>query len=335
VLFAVTPSLAFNEMGKYLKIVLVTYLVVQLVRTPTHLRQMMYVVFWGAVGTVLLGAVLLLMGVSTANITYVGGDDTNIYMLRFTGAHPNANIAAALMCSALPLGIFAFKTARRSFKVLYVIGIVTLIVAIFATFSRSVMFPFAVVTAAVLVREARSRRVYLSMVVLLVLGILLAPDYYWERVLGLRDAFETTTLDWSVYTRLLALQTAWEMFLNHPITGVGIGNFWDAAAYNLFVRMVVHNTYLEVLVGMGVFGLLAFLMVLLSGIRHSFAGARHRWTHHPQWLRSASFYWVLSSVSICMSAFFGSMPFRYFLWVPVAAGLVIGNLLREDRRAAP
>jgi O-antigen ligase len=138
-----------------------------------------------------------------------------------------------------------------------------------------------------------------------------------------------------VYTRLLALQTAWEMFLNHPITGVGIGNFWDAAAYNLFVRMVVHNTYLEVLVGMGVFGLLAFLMVLLSGIRHSFAGARHRWTHHPQWLRSASFYWVLSSVSICMSAFFGSMPFRYFLWVPVAAGLVIGNLLREDRRAAP
>jgi O-antigen ligase len=190
------------------------------------------------------------------------------------------------------------------------------------------------VAVAVLAREARSRRAYFSVVALLVLGILLAPDYYWERVLGLRDAFETTTLDWSVYTRLLALQTAWEMFLEHPLTGVGIGNFFVAASYKLFVRMVVHNTYLEILVGIGIFGLMAFLMVLLSGVRHSLTGVRHRWGHHPAWMRSASFYWVLSAVSICISAFFGSMPFRYFLWVPVAAGLVIGNLLREDRQAS-
>jgi len=239
-----------------------------------------------------------------------------------------------LMCSSLPLGIFGLKHATPRMRVLYVVGIIILIAAIFATFSRSIVFAFSFVSMAVLVREARSRRAYIALAALLTVGILFAPGLYWERIMGLRDAFETTTLDWSVYTRLLALHTAWDMFLNHPFTGVGIGNFVDAAAYKLFVRIVVHNTYLEILVGMGIFGLMSFLSIILSGMRHSLAGIRHRWTRHPVWLQSASFYWTLSGISICMSAFFGTMPFRYFIWVPVAAGLVIGNLLREDRRAS-
>jgi O-antigen ligase len=332
ILFAQAPLLALLELSRYAKILLVTYLIVQLVRTPADLRSMMMVIFAGAVATVFLGAVMLLLGVQRPNTTFVGGDGAG-YMLRFTGAHENPNLAAAVMCSALPLGIFALKHARPRHRVFFVAGVVILIVAIFATFSRSVVFPFAFVACAVIAREARSRRSHVVLAVLLALGFVIAPRSYWDRVLGLREAFETTTLDWSVYTRLLALQTAWDMFLDHPLTGVGIGNFFVAAAYRLFVRMVAHNTYLEILVGTGIFGLTAFLFVMLSGLRHSISGARHRWTRHPEWLRSASFYWVLSGVSISMSAFFGSMPFRYFLWVPVAAGLVIGNLLREDRRA--
>ncbi len=332
ILFAEAPSLAFQELSRYGKILLVAYLIVQLVRTPEDLRRTMMVIFAGAVGTVFLGAANLLLGIQPVNGSFVGGEGAT-YMVRFSGAHANPNLAAAVMCSAIPLGVFGLKHATPRMRVLFVIGIVILIVAIFATFSRSVVFAFSFVTVCVLAREARSRRAYITLFALLALGLLLAPAFYWERVLGLRDAFEDTTLDWSVYTRLLALQTAWDMFLTHPFTGVGIGNFFVTASYKLFVRMVVHNTYLEVLVGTGIFGLMAFLMVLLSGLRHSLSGARHRWTRHPVWLRSASFYWLLSGISICMSAFFGSMPFRYFIWVPVAAGLVIGNLLREDRNA--
>jgi len=330
ILFARSPSLAFLDLSRYAKILLVTYLIVQLVRTPEDLRRMMNVIFAGAVGTVILGIIILTFGVHTTSPIYVRSSGE--YMLRFAGAHENANLAAAIMCFSIPLGIFLMKHARSWMRVTYVAGVVTLIIATIATFSRSVFFPLAFLSATVVIREARSRRAYIAIASLIGLGIVLAPHSYWERVMGLRDAFETTTLDWSVYTRLLALKTGWEMFLHHPFTGVGIGNFFVAAAYRLFVRMVAHNSYLEILVGIGIFGLIAFVMVLLSGLRHSIAGARHRWTRHPAWLRSACFYWVLSAVSISMSAFFGSMPFRYFLWIPVAAGLVIGNLLAEDRR---
>jgi O-antigen ligase len=149
----------------------------------------------------------------------------------------------------------------------------------------------------------------------------------------LPGALRDTSQDWSVYTRMLALQTAWELFLDHPLIGVGLGNFLGASAYRLFVRIVVHNTYLEILVGTGIAGLCVFLAMLGAGARQAIAGARRRWVAHPQWLRSLSFYVFLSAVSISVSAFFATMPFRYPLWIPVACGLVIGNLVRADQAA--
>jgi O-antigen ligase len=329
-LWARDTGLALFEISNYLKMVVLTYLVVQLVRTPQHLRLMMYVIFAGGVATVLLGVANLLLGIQSVADNYIRG---STYMLRFMGTHGNPNRAAAFICTTIPMGIFALRHGRRAWKPFVAAGIVLLVVAVFATFSRSVVFPLVFIALAVMAREMRGKRAYLGVAVVVAVGAVLTPREYWERVLGLREAFQTTTLDWSVYTRLLALRTAWDMFLDHPFTGIGIGNFLVAASYQLFVRIVVHNTYLEVLVGTGIFGLLAFLAILYAGFRHSVAGAFTHWKHHPAWLRSASFYCALSGISIWMSAFFGTMPFRHPFWVPVAAGLVIGNLLRDERRA--
>ncbi|HEX5131730.1 MAG TPA: O-antigen ligase family protein [Candidatus Krumholzibacteria bacterium] len=330
-LVARDPALSFHELNTYVKMVLVTFLIVQLVRTPGDLRKFSYVIFAGAVATVLLGLVGLSLGIGPGDDNYIGG----VFVLRFTGGHENPNRAAAFMCSALPLGLFGARNTRNPWaRVGFSLGVIALIVAIFSTFSRSVVFPFTFVAIAVLIRELRSRRSYIVLALLTTLGILLTPRYYWERVLALRDAMSASSRDWSVYTRWLAMTTAWDLFVQHPLTGVGLGNFILAGAYRVFLRIVVHNSYLEILVGTGVFGLLGFLWILASGIRNSVAGARRRWLDQPEWVRSLSFYSALSGVSICMSAFFGTMPFRYPLWIPVAAGLVIGNLLRADRRVA-
>jgi O-antigen ligase len=330
--FAKSPKLSLIEISNYLKMVALAYVIVHLVRTPQHLRTLMYVVFAGALGTVIFGTMNLLLGIQSVGDNYIRGSE---YMLRFMGTHENPNRAAAFMCTAVPFGIFGLKWARPRYKPLWVVALAILVVAVYATFSRSVAFPLAMITVAVVLREVRSRRSFTIMASLVAVALVLTPQMWWERVLGLGAAFQTTTLDWSVYTRLMALHTAWEMFLHHPITGIGIGNFIVAAAYKVFLRIVVHNTYLETLVGTGVFGLLSFLLILLSGFRHTFAGARERWAGQPEWLRSACFYCALSAVSIWMSAFFGTMPFRHPFWVPVATGLVIANLLREQRAATP
>jgi O-antigen ligase len=238
------------------------------------------------------------------------------------------------MCTAVPIGVFAVKEARPSLKPLAILAVVILVGAIYATFSRSVAFPLAFIAGAVLLREVRSKRSFLIVAAMIAVMLILTPNVWWERVLGLGAAFQTTTLDWSVYLRLLALHTAWSMFLAHPFTGIGIGNFIVAGSYQLFVRIVAHNTYLEILVGTGVFGLLGLLLVMFSGFRYTIAGYRARWKASPPWMRSACFYCGLSGISIWMSAGFGSWPFRHPFWVPVATGFVIANLLRQDQEAS-
>lgn len=321
----------FFELVSFAKILLVIVLVVHLIRTAEQLRTLCYVVFIGAVSTVALGVLGIAAGLEGTGENYIGG----VHIMRFTGVHENPNKAAAYMCSALPLGIFAAKhCVSRVARVAFALGVIVLFVAIFATFSRSVVIAMTVVLIGVAVHELRSRpRSFWLLGVLIAMGLMLAPRYYWDRVVDLPNALRDTTQDWSVYTRLLALQTAWEMFLDHPLTGVGLGNFLGASAYRLFVRIVVHNTYLEILVGTGIVGLSMFLALLGSGLRHAVAGARRRWTAHPAWMQSLSYYVMLSALSISLSAAFATMPFRYPLWIPVAAGLVIGNLLRAEKRA--
>jgi O-antigen ligase len=330
--WAKSPKLSLVEIWNYLKMVGFAYVIVHLVRTPQHLRTLMVMVFAGALATVILGVMNLVLGIQSVGDNYIRGSE---YMLRFMGTHENPNRAAAFMCTAVPMGLFFVKQARPALKPFWILGVLILVVAIYATFSRSVAFPLAMITTAVFLREVKSRRSFVLVVVLLAGAALLTPKVWWERVLGLGAAFQTTTLDWSVYTRLMALHTAWEMFLNHPLTGIGIGNFIVAAAYKVFLRIVVHNTYLEILVGTGIFGLVSFLFILLSGFRHTFNGARARWEGQPEWLRSACFYCALSAVSIWMSAFFGTMPFRQPFWVPIAVGLVIARFLRDNRSISP
>lgn len=320
------------ELATFGKILLVVCVIVDLIRTPDHLRALCYAVFIGAVTTVVLGTAAIYGGIEGAGENYLGGIEGGI--MRFSGLHENPNRAAAMMCSALPLGVFSMRhAASRWVRLGFGLGILVLVGAIFATFSRSVIVALTLVLIGVGAHEMRSRRSFLILGVVLSVGVLLAPRYYWDRIASLPTSLKDSTRDWSVYTRMLALSTAWEMFLNHPLTGVGLGNFIGSSAYRLFVRIVVHNTYLEILVSTGIAGLVAFLTILGSGVRHAVAGARAAWTRHPAWMRSLSFYVCLSALSIFVSAFFGSMPFRYPLWIPAAAGLVIGRMLRAEKAA--
>lgn len=326
------PAHSLGEVVEYLKVLVLVFLLVQLVRTPAQLRTLMYVIFAGSVAAVVLGVMNLVFGIQSIGENYI---HTSEYVIRFIGTQENPNRAAAYMCTAVPLGMFAVKHAPRALKPFWILGIVILVGGVYATFSRSAAFPLAMMTGAVLLREVRSRRSFFIVATLIAVAAILTPHVWWERVLGLEAAFETTTLDWSVYNRLLALHTAWELFLRYPLTGVGIGNFIDAASYQVFMRIVVHNTYLEILVGTGLFGLTAFLLIMSSGFRHTVTGVRARWNGQPEWMRSACFYCALSAVSMWMSSFFGTMSFRQPFWIPIATGLIIANLARTGQPAGP
>jgi O-antigen ligase len=329
-LVAYSPERSIERFLAFLRALALTWLIVHYVRTPNHLRQLALIVFAGTVATIAFGLINLKLGLyEEGNV--LGG----LQVYRFSGAHPNPNRAAAIMCSALPLGVYAvFHTRSRLGRVLSVAGLIALVVGIFATFSRSVVIAFALVTAVVVLRETRSRRGYVTIAALFGLAILLTPGYYWSRLQELWQVLTSNIgQDFSVQIRYDALTTAWGLLLDHPWTGVGLGNFIVRGATDVVERIVVHNTFLEIAVGTGFFGLVAFLGIFASGLRHAAGSARRRWsaqTDPDGFLGSLAFYLGVSMVSIMISGLFGSMAFIYPFWVPVAGMLVVGNLVRQE-----
>lgn len=122
------------------------------------------------------------------------------------------------------------------------------------------------------------------------------PEHYLLpilRILGLIQISFTSpsSQDYSTAERLAHWIAGIGMFIDHPFTGVGIGNYGDA--YNkyhltIFINSLghAHNYYINIAAETGLFGLVAFLLFLLSTFvagERAYRGISTRYMH----LRSA------------------------------------------------
>jgi O-antigen ligase len=317
--------------GVFIKAFLLLFLIVQVLETPEDLRSFGRVIVIGGVAAIFLGLMNLKLGLEQ-DMSSVGG----LAMIRFSGTHADANHAAAYMISAVPVGIFFVKHGRGLIaKVVAMAAVITLVVGMFTTFSRAATISFAVVCLGVVFKEVRSRRALLVVLALLVIGILLSPKYYWIRIFEAVDVSKSLRDDWSFFLRFSALRDAWEMFLQHPLLGVGLNNFTARVSVNVFVRIVTHNMYMDVLTGLGIFGLIAYMSVLYSSLRQMVGGMRPGWDESMAWLRDFSYYLLLGLISTLVSGLFINTHFNYIVWVPIAGGLVVGNLMRAAGNRKP
>lgn len=319
---------SFTTLGVLFKTVLLTVIVAYVVRSPEDLRALGKWVFAGGVGTVLLGTVNMMMGLASDGMIAA---DAN--MMRFSGTQMNPNYAAAIMLSALPLGVFYVKHATGAIrKILGFVGIVVLIAGVFATLSRAAFFAFAAVILGVLLREVRSRRTGLAILLLFAIGILLSPRYYWVRFLAVADVSSAVASDWSFYMRYIALRGAWEAFLDHPFTGVGLRNLSTNLGSGSIIRIGPHNMYIGLLGELGIFGFVAYFTIQYSAFRHLLAGTISRWPADYRWLNDLSYYMALGVISALVSGLFMDGEYTYMVWIPVANGLAVGYLLRKFGR---
>ena len=85
---------------------------------------------------------------------------------------------------------------------------------------------------------------------------------------------ETLAGDTSMQWRVLETDYAMHSIAEHPLTGVGLANFYRPAterdAFGYGLRWYVHNVYLWVWVDMGVFGLIPFLWLLVQVLIRGF-----------------------------------------------------------------
>jgi O-antigen ligase len=320
-LVAYNVSLSLTELGRVLKPLVMVYLVVQLIRTPRDLNVFVLVMYFGVLASVILGLANLLLGfVEAVTITPTGE-------VRFSGTHGGPNTYAVYLASALPLGIYVARIAPRWYwRVLVVIGTLLILTMIFTTYSRAAVIPVAFVAVAILARDVRSKVVFPLALAGIAAAALLTPVSYWQRLSSLGEFASGQSSDWSLFLRLQSMEIAWNLFLAHPFTGVGLGNFIIRSGPYMFHRIDVHSSYLQVLVGVGLFGFLAYMAAYASAAAHAVTAMRARWSKEYAWMRHLTFYLLVGFLSTLAGIVFGTDAFEYLTWLPAAGCLAAGRI---------
>jgi O-antigen ligase len=161
-----------------------------------------------------------------------------------------------------------FTSRRRLF---YALALIPIGLALLLSFSRGALLlglPVGLVTLGLLAGR-RWRRV--TLVALLLFVLALVPLFRTPRFAGLLDTRSGTT-----FFRLSLWHSAWQMFLDHPLLGVGPDNFLYAyrsryvlpTAWEEFDLAHPHNWPLDFATRLGLLGLLPFLWLLFQlGVR--------------------------------------------------------------------
>lgn len=113
----------------------------------------------------------------------------------------------------------------------------------------------------------------IAAVVAALLAVPALPSSFWERMGGITDPAKDDT--GSREERTTILKEAWRVFLERPITGIGAGQYQNYnPAWKKQKWRQSHNLPLQVAAETGIFGLTAFVFLIVVGFRAALSSRR-------------------------------------------------------------
>jgi O-antigen ligase len=252
----------------YIKVALVFMLMVNTVTSPRRIERICWVIVL-AFGYISLRAWMdYARGVNLVEGGRVAG--------AAGGFFENPNDLALNLVAFLPLAMMYVKRPGSAIKRLVSAAIVVLMVgAIVFTKSRSGMLG-AVAMVAVYLLATRSLKpsVIIGGVLAAMLVVPMMPQSFWDRMASITDGSKDPT--GSREERRLLMEQAWVVFLQHPLTGIGAGQFQNYSEPGLAKKWrVTHNAYLQVAAELGVFGLVFFMLIVWKGFSAAWWTRKH------------------------------------------------------------
>jgi O-antigen ligase len=258
--FSIWPGGALGTFTDiYIKVVLVFLLMIDSVRAPRTLRGFSWLIVI-AMGYVAARGVLdYVRGINLIRGERLHGS--------ISGLMGNPNDLAMNMVTFLPLAIAIALGRGKPLPRLAAAFIALLMAAtIVFTKSRAGLLGFAAM-GLMFVLHARKLRPGLGAATLLIvlMAAPLMPGSLWSRVSSIANAEEDET--GSRQARKDLMWEGWRAFVDHPLTGVGAGQFKNyTPPGRLEPWRETHNVLLQVAAELGVGGLLAFLFLIYRAI---------------------------------------------------------------------
>jgi O-antigen ligase len=260
--FSVWPGGALGEfVDTYLKVVMVFILMVNTLTTPRRLEQITWLMLV-CLGYIAFRAVFdYARGVNLVENGRVAGAVSGIF--------GNPNDLALNMVTFVPAALMIVLGRRHSpIRRLMAAGIVLLMVAtvVFTKSRAGVLGMGAMLLSLVFVGRRVPPAFTGAALVALLLATPFLPSSFWHRMATIgNEEVDKAEFTGSAEARRLLLEEGLKAFIEHPVTGVGIGQFVN---YNPPDRKQkwreTHNSLLQVAADLGVFGLAAFVFLVVS-----------------------------------------------------------------------
>lgn len=296
--FAMAHEVARDTLVERIKVMLIFLVVMNAIRTEKQLRFYLLVVIGSFMIYPARGALLnyihgdLLQGRATWNFIY---------------SNPNDLAAMAILAMGAALSIATAKAQAKAVRWSAAACAAILILVTLLTESRGGFVGLVVgLGPPVLVRAVRRPGTPIYALIALTIGLAILPDTLWVRLSGMADLTSTSTLSeadktGSAEQRWQIQQTAWKIFTDHPVLGVGLGCYElanDKYAPDLGPRDT-HDTYLNLAAELGLPGLLLWLALVASVLlraRRSQRGKAGIPTVRIIWLKYAFYGFLLAGI---------------------------------------
>jgi putative inorganic carbon (hco3(-)) transporter len=251
-----------------------------------------------------------------------------------SGLYGNANDLAFALGLSLPLCLALALTTRSSWKKFaWTVAMLVMVYAVFRTASRGGAIELVVVALVCLWELGiKSRRFYLLLlapVAILVIGLVAGN--------GLRERIDQTDINFatginsseaSAQQRLELLLKSIQVTSEHPLVGVGPGNFTIVSG----VWRVTHNSYTEISSEGGIPALILYVLIFWRGIANLRAVQKYKKTEKRIWLFSVAL--EASLAAYLIGSFFISVAYQFFPYCLVAYTSALRLIAQKDRTAA-
>ena len=276
--FARNMSGAYEGLADYLKCVLIVLIITSLLHRGIALRR----VIWTLIGAGIFLAIINIYQYETRTFhnSYWGfaqaelGNITGKFSdYRIAGPLGSPNAFAQILIPLVGISFERFcNEKKRTLRLIAACAMIACSFAIVYTFSRGALIGLAVMMAIMLFRLKLKPTIFVSMAILAIFIFFLLPAEYTERMKGLADVplSKSEQRDGSIQGRTSEYIAGWRMFVDHPLRGVGSGNYTEyyqdySQKIGLDIRLQnrsPHNLYLGLAAETGIIGLFTFVALL-------------------------------------------------------------------------
>ena len=339
-LVATDRSLTLDRIIDLVKDIVIVYCILFCIRQPQEWK-------FATLAMVLVITVVCLLGVYqvvTGNYAqdFYGAAHVD-RDLRLSGPVYDANFWGQILVAVIPFAIFGFLRESVNMKLLYAGAFVLVGIVLLNTYSRGAYLAFLIMAFLIMVFHARANIWLVSSIaagLFLLMSVL--PASYADRLQTLTALSSSdgsgVYQDLSLRGRSSEMLAGFAMFTDHPILGVGAGNY--SLNYQKYAQVIgleyrsrereAHSLYLEILAETGLFGFLSFIGIvffLFTGLARikkelSYTKYYKEWYYHVSAVQIAFVGYLFAAI------FLHDAYIRYF-WILTGLALALIQILHE------